>query len=312
MAHLHSVYDTDSHFSINIVTRALKNEASTKVTVMQYDHNSERFTFEIPRYIEEHDMSLCNRVEVHYQNGANSGVYEVDDLDVSPNGDDVVICSWLISQNATQNAAALDFRLTFKCVADDGTLEYVWSTAMHKGISVSSGIHNSEIIVEQYADVLEQWKNELEAAGGGGGTGTVTDHPVKYVESPKENKVCLRDLESGIYILYGYFKPFPGSNSTIIVDNLLMHTYTSDAYTYMSCITADGIVNVYEILVDENNSYGYTYTRYRYKLDELNEKISTLENLISANGINLTDRTTGVVHTLYIDNGKLTMEESGV
>ena len=68
MAHKHSVYDSDTHFSINPMTRVLKNESSSKKSVVQYDHNSERFTFEIPRYIEEHDMLLCNVVHIHYIN----------------------------------------------------------------------------------------------------------------------------------------------------------------------------------------------------------------------------------------------------
>lgn len=161
MAHLHSVYDTDSHFSIDPITRSIRNESSKKVTVMQYDHNSERFTFEVPRFIEGHDMSDCNRVEVHYQNGDCEGVYEVDDLQLSPEDENVVICSWLLSQNCTRFASALDFRLTYKCVADNGSLDYVWSSAMYKGISVSKGICNSETVVEQHADVLEQWERTL-------------------------------------------------------------------------------------------------------------------------------------------------------
>ena len=44
MAHKHSVYDTDTHFSINQITQAIKNESSSKTTLIQYDHNSERFT----------------------------------------------------------------------------------------------------------------------------------------------------------------------------------------------------------------------------------------------------------------------------
>ena len=68
MAHKHSVYDTDTHFSINPMTRALKNESLSKTCLIQYDHNSERLTFEIPRYIEQHDLSLCDVVEIHYLN----------------------------------------------------------------------------------------------------------------------------------------------------------------------------------------------------------------------------------------------------
>ena len=112
MAHLHSVYDSDMHFSIDTITRAIRNE-SQKNKLVQHDHNSERFTFELPRYIEEHDMSLCNRVEVHYLNvGAReeryAGAYEVADLAISPDDNTIVIGSWLVSANATQHSELLD------------------------------------------------------------------------------------------------------------------------------------------------------------------------------------------------------------
>lgn len=171
MAHKHSVYDTDTHFSINPITRALKNEASGKVSVIQFDHNSERFTFEIPRKVEDHDMSLCNVIQIHYINidsqtkAKNVGVYEVDDMQISPESDDVVILSWLISQNATQLVGSLNFLIRFACVTD-GTVDYVWNTAIYSGISVSSGIYNGEVIVEEYADILEQWRQELVESGG--------------------------------------------------------------------------------------------------------------------------------------------------
>ena len=67
MSHIHSVYDGDTHFKIDPVTRQIEN-TSGKVILMQNDHNSERFTFEIPRTIDGHDMSQCNAVEVHYIN----------------------------------------------------------------------------------------------------------------------------------------------------------------------------------------------------------------------------------------------------
>lgn len=169
MAHKHSVYDTDLHFSIDALTRGISNLAKDKTTIIQHDHNSERFTFEVPRYVDGHDMSLCNVVQVHYLNieaahkdNKFAGIYEVEDLQISPDGDDVVILSWLISGNATQYVGSLNFVVRFCCVADDGTVEYAWNTAVFSGVSVSTGICNSDFIVEEYADVLEQWRNELE------------------------------------------------------------------------------------------------------------------------------------------------------
>ena len=176
MAHKHPVYDTDTHFTINPITRALRNEASSKTRVIQFDHNSERFTFEIPKMVEDHDMSLCNMVQVHYINidsqtkEQKAGVYDVDDLQISPENSDVVILSWLISQNATQLVGSLNFLIRFACIADDGTVDYAWHTAVYGDISVSSGIYNGDVIVEEYADILAQWEARIEALEQGGGS----------------------------------------------------------------------------------------------------------------------------------------------
>lgn len=169
MAHRHSVYDTDKHFLIDAASRTIKNE-SKKITVVQYDHNSERFTFELPRYIDGHDMSICNKVEVHFINidsvtkEKSEGVYTADDLQISPDDDNVVICSWLISGEATQYVGQLAFVVRFACLT--GTVvDYAWNTAMYSEIYVTTGLNNSETVAINHVDILEKWKAELFAAG---------------------------------------------------------------------------------------------------------------------------------------------------
>lgn len=170
MAHLHSVYDNDTHFKIDPVTRQIANE-SGKVILMQNDHNSERFTFEIPRYIDGHDMSVCNKVEVHFINlkadktEKHADVYPVEDLQISPASEDVVICSWLISQNATKYAGSLNFVLRYACLTGS-VIDYQWYTDIHRGISVSESISNTESVATEYSDILEAWRDELIASGG--------------------------------------------------------------------------------------------------------------------------------------------------
>lgn len=167
MEHKHGVYDSDTRFSINPTTRQIKNESSRKTSLMQNDHNSERFTFELPRIIEGHDMSLCNQVEVHYLNSSSAdkkdfrkGLYTVEDLQISPDDTEKVVCSWLISQNATQLVGKLSFRLRFKCV-ENGVITYAWHTAIFTGISVSDGINADESFEMDYVDIIEQWKFAL-------------------------------------------------------------------------------------------------------------------------------------------------------
>lgn len=168
MAHLHGVIDVDKHFVIDAATREITNQ-SDKITLMQNDHNSERFTFEIPREIDGHDMSLCNVVRVHYLNidtatkEQNPGVYDVEDLQISPDDETVIIGSWLISANATKHVGNLNFTIRFKCVADDGSIEYAWSSAIFKGISIGQSYNNSGMVAEEYADILAQWQARIEA-----------------------------------------------------------------------------------------------------------------------------------------------------
>lgn len=175
MAHLHTIYDSDLHFVIDPVTRVITNQSANKNSLIQFDHNSERFTFELPRYIEEHDMLGSNRVEVHYVNidaktgNQSGGVYDVRDLQVSPNDDKVVICSWLVSNNATQYAGTLNFVIRFACTTGD-TVDYVWNTAVFKNYQVQSGLYNSDPIVNQYPDVIAQWYQSLFTASADGVT----------------------------------------------------------------------------------------------------------------------------------------------
>lgn len=151
MNHSHYLYDSDPHFKIDPISRKITNESSNKTTIIQHDHNSERFTFEVPRYIEGHDLSLCNVVEIHYVNIESNtkiikaGVYSVDDLRIKEGDDDTVVCSWLVSNNATQLVGQLQFLVRFSCVSDTtGTVEYVWNTAVYNSINISNGIYNSE------------------------------------------------------------------------------------------------------------------------------------------------------------------------
>ncbi len=147
MAHIHSVYDSDVHFKLDIKTRTFSNENELKTLIAQGDHNSERFTFEIPRYIENHDMLTCNKVEIHFINIDNTtkessiDVYEVDDVQASPNDDEIVIFSWLLSNIATKYNGNLSFSIKFKCITNE-TIDYQWSSLIYSKIQVGATYNN--------------------------------------------------------------------------------------------------------------------------------------------------------------------------
>ena len=173
MSHTHTVTDMDPHFTIDPITRNIIPKSEERNEIGQYDHNSEVLTFEIPRYVEGHDMSLCNVVEIHYLNYSknkgliNGNVYEVNDLKLSSSDSDTLTFSWLISRNATQLEGTLDFTIRFMCTnSDDGSIEYEWHTKSLSNIDVFKSIVNSQAAVAEYSDVLEEWRQKLFDAQG--------------------------------------------------------------------------------------------------------------------------------------------------
>ena len=163
LAHTHTLSDPDSIFTIDPTTREITTTES-KIVLMQYDHNSEIFTFQIPRFVEGHDMSLCNKIEIHYTNinrrtkEQSKDVYPVTDQKVE--GDNLVF-TWLLSGNATKYAGTINFIIRFGCLEEDNTFSYMWHTDIFKNVTVSDGISNTESVAEDYSDILEIWKTEI-------------------------------------------------------------------------------------------------------------------------------------------------------
>lgn len=460
MAHKHSVYDTDPHFSINPITRAIKNESSGKVTLIQGDHNSERFSFDMPRMIEEHDMLQCDKVKVHFINtgktGTTADAYDVTDFQVSPDGDDTVVFSWLISGHATKHVGPLQFAIEFQCTTD-GVVDYAWHTAIFAGISVSTGINNSNAIADEYSDILEYWRNQLFAntnidpedikaavneyleanpvqsveidetlkksgaaadaaavgtaladklgkddlqgaintaltqakesgdfkgetgnaatleivgadslpygddptvtevsgstaqarryrigipagkpgdsseSGSGGGAGIddgVVSDSTTYSSQKIESElgklvtginrvesldtttpgglVNLRDLETGLYVLYGYFSPFANSDISMTFDNTMVVVSRKTAGSHLLVFTGlNSKVNFLEILVDDTQPGGHTYTRTDFVMLDMHNLISQVGAL---DGLSTTDKSTIVAAINELHNTKLSSE----
>lgn len=163
MSHSHSVRDSDRHFFIDPSTRSITNY-SGKAVLSQYDHDSERFTFEVPRYIEEHDMSLCDRIEVHYTNitrnkkEQNNDVYIVSDMTFD---NDTVFFDWLVSSNATGLIGSLKFSVTFLCHDEDGKTVYNWGTDIFTDVTVIERLRNTPIVLENNPDLIEGIKQDI-------------------------------------------------------------------------------------------------------------------------------------------------------
>lgn len=166
MAHTHDVYDMENHFEINGSSRFIKETSGTKLVVVQGDHKSEVLTFKMPRYIDGHDMTLCNKIRIHYinldtkTNNKSADVYEVTDLTLCEECEDVLTFTWTIEAPATKYSGTLSFLVKFECTEGENVL-YQWNTAKYVSVNVLAGIDNSEEFVDKYSNVLEEWYNEL-------------------------------------------------------------------------------------------------------------------------------------------------------
>ena len=160
MAHVHIIVDHDKHFIIDPITKKIQPENPEKNKLVRYDHNSERYTFEMDRMLEGHDMSLCDIVQIHYINVSsnkqkkNEDIYEVNDLGLLSGNEDRIAFTWLVSRNSTMLDGILTFAIRFACSNGD-SIDYELHTEIFSSISISNTIiNNGQSIVEEYL-VLE-------------------------------------------------------------------------------------------------------------------------------------------------------------
>lgn len=146
MSHKHPLTTFSPDFVINAQTREVTQvNVDALITLMQYDHNSESLRFQCPRFIDGHDMSLCNKVEVHFVNSdvaggtSKGGYYTVTDLAVSSSDPSLVNFSWVVSRNSTENVGTLVFSVRFTCTTGN-TIDYVWHTMPFSYVSVDQGL----------------------------------------------------------------------------------------------------------------------------------------------------------------------------
>lgn len=160
------IIDSDLHFIIDTETRTITNQNSKKVSLIQYDHNSERYSFDIDRYIEGYDILTCNRIQIHYINTDSTsrskyiGLYEVTDIHAHPDDDKKACFTWLISGNATHYQGTLSFLISFEYTKGDDIL-YRWNSGINNVIKIAAGIDNTGFIPELYPDALLKWENWL-------------------------------------------------------------------------------------------------------------------------------------------------------
>lgn len=108
---------------------------------------------------------------------------------------------------------------------------------------------------------------------------------LKRIESlDEENMLYMRDIENGYYIMHGYFKPFPNSDSTVIMDTMCVSVVRTDEGSHLMAFSPLNFkIRCYEILIDDTAEEGFVFNSWVVKLldvEKLPDKVSTLETQV--------------------------------
>lgn len=247
--HEHAISDEDAIFVVDQFSREITTSNEQKIVLIQGDHKSERLTFKIPRYIEGHDMALCNLVQVAYINIESegrdpkykTGVRLVDNFRINPDNT-TMSCSWLITNNATSIEGILSFMLIFSCM-NGKLVEYRWNTNSFNEIYVLKSIDSNLVFDTEYIDVIEQWKE------------TVLTELETYIKQQIESNVDVVQIQTNKTNIESLRKTVDG-NHTNVTNEIAVQKARLDAMAKVPDGGATGDLEIADLSVDfEGNEY---------------------------------------------------------
>ena len=168
MLHEHNIIDNDVHFIISDTgeINLLSDNKDSIIYIQQFLHLSESFTFEAPRYIEGHDMSLSNIVNIHFTNidsktkEESKDIYPVDGLKVDEQDENKIIFTCKLKDTCTRYVGLLKFSIIFECYEDDVVI-YRWPTDIFSKIMIRRTNYNSGSIVIEHSDIISEIQNDI-------------------------------------------------------------------------------------------------------------------------------------------------------
>ncbi len=305
-----NIIDDDKSFGIDVGTRDITYSGEGKIRLIQGDHNSERITFSMNRYVEQYDMSQCDKVEIHYINISSSGkersegVYTVADVEINPTSENEIVFSWLVSVNATRYAGSVNFLILFRNVDAEGNVTYSWSTALNKEIIIGEGMNCGDDFEEAYSDILAQWEKKVAAdikadamaddfiiygeLGIAGPVLTLTDVSVGFSDISEA-------FQSGKNILMQLY--YPDLNVTVRMplvaynDNIIVFSFVDhEAILYALTWTSENIAICHVIRLASQEYVGeHVDEAWQWKT-ALEERITTLETALASYKTSLNEK----------------------
>lgn len=136
---------------------------SLKRLAVQYDHNVETVTFDCPRYLDGHDMSVMQTYINYIRADGIRGSHRCTNVMIDGVDDEIVHFDWTISGHVTYVDGHLSFMVCIKEVDSDGNEVIHWNSEINSEAYVSPGIKCPDTILAQYPDVIAQLFTRIEA-----------------------------------------------------------------------------------------------------------------------------------------------------
>ena len=156
---LNGVTAVDKTLVISNDLRTITIPPSVHNLGVESDNDVLRLSFRMPRYIGSIDLSQFS-IRINYLNAQAEGdVYVVNDVAVDSN---YISFSWLVGPAATRYKGDVKFNVCLVKFTDDGYVDKEYNTTIAT-LKVLEGLETDESLIEQYSDLLEQWKREIDA-----------------------------------------------------------------------------------------------------------------------------------------------------
>lgn len=123
---------------------------------VQYDHNIETVTFDMPRYWDDTDLSTLAIYINYILSNRVAGSYIVGEKTVDPENPDLIHFTWTISNHVTQAKGNLAFLVCAKSTDDQGIDVLHWNSELCDNCYISEGMETTETIIEQNSDIITQ------------------------------------------------------------------------------------------------------------------------------------------------------------
>ena len=153
--------ETEEHIVIGLDHSITVPENLKKIAV-QYEHNMESVTFDMPRYCDGIDMSKM-KIYVNYIRSDNiPGSHLVEDVTVDETDSELIHFTWTINGHVTEVSGNITMLVCARETDSNGKLTNLWSTELNSELYVSPGMKTTSVMVARYPDLVTQLLQRLD------------------------------------------------------------------------------------------------------------------------------------------------------